>query len=127
MLVDPGWLYRTYGEREAMKRGSLAAFAIARKDLRTELRTKESLNASALVRARDSGAVQLRLRSGPREHATPFRAACSGWSISFAGALIVNRSFAREIPNDCLDVLIASPAPGLGALSRQNDGGFFCC
>ena len=44
------------------------------------------------------------------------RLAISGgllWLVySFAGALIVNRSFAREIPNDCLDVLIASPAPG---------------
>ena len=35
------------------------------------------------------------------------------WLVySFAGALIVNRSFARELPNDCLDVLIASPVPG---------------
>ena len=34
------------------------------------------------------------------------------WLVfSFAGALIVNRSFSRELPNDCLDVLISSPAP----------------
>ena len=32
--------------------------------------------------------------------------------FAFAGALILNRSFARELPNDCLDALIASPAPG---------------
>jgi len=31
---------------------------------------------------------------------------------TFAGALILNRSFAREIQNDCLDALIASPMPG---------------
>ena len=30
----------------------------------------------------------------------------------FAGALILNRSFARELANDCLDALIASPLPG---------------
>mgnify|MGYP002380648856 FL=1 len=30
----------------------------------------------------------------------------------FAGALIVNRSFARELPNDCIDVLVSSPASG---------------
>jgi heme exporter protein B len=30
----------------------------------------------------------------------------------FAGALILNRSFARELPNDCLEALIASPASG---------------
>jgi heme exporter protein B len=30
----------------------------------------------------------------------------------FAGALIVNRAFARELPNDCIDVLVSSPASG---------------
>src|ERR1051326_6959502 len=30
----------------------------------------------------------------------------------FAGALVLNRSFSRELPNDCLDALIASPATG---------------
>ncbi|MDQ6705121.1 MAG: heme exporter protein CcmB, partial [Acidobacteriota bacterium] len=34
------------------------------------------------------------------------------WIVfAFAGALILNRSFARELPNDCLDALIASPIP----------------
>ena len=34
------------------------------------------------------------------------------WLVfSFAGALVLNRSFAREIQNDCLDALLASPAP----------------
>jgi heme exporter protein B len=32
--------------------------------------------------------------------------------FAFAGAMILNRSFARELPNDCLDALIASPIPG---------------
>jgi heme exporter protein B len=31
--------------------------------------------------------------------------------FSFAGALVLNRSFARELQNDCLDALISSPAP----------------
>jgi heme exporter protein B len=32
------------------------------------------------------------------------------WLVfAFAGALVVNRSFARDLPNDCLDALIASP------------------
>ena len=35
------------------------------------------------------------------------------WLVfAFAGALILNRSFARELPNDCLDALIASPVSG---------------
>jgi len=32
------------------------------------------------------------------------------WLVfAFAGALVFNRSFARELPNDCLDTLLASP------------------
>ena len=35
------------------------------------------------------------------------------WIVfAFAGTLVLNRSFARELVNDCLDALIASPASG---------------
>ncbi len=35
------------------------------------------------------------------------------WIVyAFAGALILNRSFARELPNDCLDGLVSAPIPG---------------
>jgi heme exporter protein B len=91
--------------------GMTSALAIARKDLRTELRTKESFNAalsfSVVILVLFSFAFDLDRDS--------FYAISGGmlWLVySFAGALIVNRSFARELPNDCLDVLIASPAPG---------------
>jgi heme exporter protein B len=91
--------------------GLATAFAIARKDLRTELRTKESINASAsfalVILVLFSFAFNL--------ERDEFYAISGGllWLVySFAGALIVNRAFARELPNDCLDVLIASPAPG---------------
>jgi heme exporter protein B len=87
-----------------------AALAIAKKDLRTELRTKESINASAsfalVILVLFSFAFDI-----DREE---FYAISGGllWLVySFAGAMIVNRSFARELPNDCLDVLVASPAP----------------
>ena len=93
-----------------MNRGIKAALAIAKKDLRTELRTKESLNASASF-----ALVILVLFSFAFDIAREEFYAISGgllWLVySFAGAMIVNRSFARELPNDCLDVLIASPAP----------------
>ncbi len=88
-----------------------AALAIARKDLRTELRTKESINASASF-----ALVILVLFSFAFDLGRPELLEIAGgllWLVySFAGALIVNRSFARELPNDCLDMLIASPAPG---------------
>ena len=32
--------------------------------------------------------------------------------FAFAGTLILNRSFARELPNDCLDALISAPISG---------------
>jgi heme exporter protein B len=89
----------------------MAALAIAGKDLRTEWRTKESLNASVSF-----ALVILVLFSFAFDLDREERLAISGgllWLVyAFAGALIVNRSFARELPNDCLDVLIASPAPG---------------
>ena len=80
-----------------MKRGLLAALAIARKDLRTELRTKESLNASASF-----ALVILVLFSFAFDLDREELYAISGgllWLVySFAGAMIVNRSFARDDP-----------------------------
>ena len=87
------------------------AFAVAAKDLRSEVRSKETVNASlsfALVIlllfsfAFDPDAEQVRQISGGLL-----------WLVfAFAGTLILNRSFARELVNDCLDALIASPASG---------------
>lgn len=87
------------------------ALAIAAKDLRSELRSKETVNASlsfALVIllmfsfAFDPGSEQVREIAGGLL-----------WLVfAFAGTLILNRSFARELVNDCLDALIASPASG---------------
>jgi len=94
-----------------VKDGLVAALAIAGKDLRTELRTKESLTASLSF-----SLVILVLFSFAFDLGRDELYAISGgllWLVySFAGALIVNRSFARELPNDCLDVLVSSPAPG---------------
>ncbi|MDQ1472858.1 MAG: heme exporter protein [Bryobacterales bacterium] len=96
-----------------MKRGLVTAFVIAKKDLQTELRTKESINAAASF-----ALVILVLFSFAFDIAREEFYAISGgllWLVySFAGALIVNRSFSRELPNDCLDVLIASASPAWG-------------
>lgn len=87
------------------------SLTIAAKDLRAEFRTKEAVNASlafALVIlllfsfAFDPTAEQTREISGGLL-----------WLVfTFAGALILNRSFARELPNDCLDALVSSPVSG---------------
>ena len=93
-----------------MRTAFIATLVIARKDLMTELRTKESINAAASF-----SLVILVLFSFAFDLDRQTWLEISGgllWLVySFAGALIVNRSFSRELPNDCLDVLVASPAP----------------
>lgn len=90
------------------------AFTIAAKDLRSELRTKEALNASLAF-----SVVILVLFSfafdPSSEQIRDFSGGLLWLAYSFAGALALNRSFARELQNDCLDALVASPASG-GAL-----------
>jgi len=81
---------------------------IARKDLHSELRTKEALNAALSLTV-----VLLLLFSFAFDPVADEGKQWSGgllWLVySFAGALIVNRGFARELTNDCLEALRASP------------------
>src|ERR1043166_3575513 len=85
-------------------------FVIMAKDLRAELRTKEAINASLSF-----AMVVLLLFSfafDPDEETV--RAISGGllWIVfAFAGTLLLNRSFARELNNDCLDALISAPIP----------------
>jgi heme exporter protein B len=96
-------------------RGSLSfagqSLTIAAKDLRSELRTKEALNASVAF-----ALVILLLFSFAFEPTQEETRQISGgllWLVfAFAGALILNRSFARELTNDCLDALVAAPISG---------------
>ncbi len=85
-----------------------SALAVALKDLRAELRTKEALNASLAF-----SVVILVLFSFAFEPTTEEMRVLAGgllWLVfAFAGMLILNRSFTRELPNECLDALIASP------------------
>jgi heme exporter protein B len=91
-----------------MRRFLRDSLTIAAKDLRSELRTKEALNASLSF-----SLVILLLFSFAFDPAADQTREFSGgllWLVfAFAGALILNRSFARELPNDCLDALISSP------------------
>jgi heme exporter protein B len=81
---------------------------VAAKDLRAELRTKEAINASLSF-----ALVILLLFSFAFDPTSDQTREISGgllWIVfAFAGALILNRSFARELVNDCLDALVASP------------------
>lgn len=83
------------------------ALQVARKDLAVELRTKESLNAAGAF-----AIVILLLFSFAFDPAAEETRAIAGgllWLVfAFAGALVFNRGFARELPNECLDALLSS-------------------
>ncbi|HLH40761.1 MAG TPA: heme exporter protein CcmB [Bryobacteraceae bacterium] len=99
-------------EPRARPRTSLLAkiWTITAKDLRSEMRTKEALNASIAF-----SLVILVLFSFAFDPSSDQFQEFSGgllWLVfSFAGALVLNRSFARETQNDCLDGLLAAPIP----------------
>ena len=84
---------------------------ITAKDLRAEMRTKEAINASiafAIVIL-----LILSFAFDPSEQTTREISGGLLWIVfTFAGTLVLNRSFARELPNDCLDGLLAAPVPG---------------
>ncbi len=88
-----------------------AALVVMMKDLRAEVRTKEAINASL-----GFAVVILVLFSFAFDPEADTTKAISGgllWIVfAFAGALVLNRSFARELPNDCLDALVAAPISG---------------
>lgn len=84
------------------------ALAVARKDLAVELRTKESINAAGAF----SIVILLLFSFAFDPGADTSREIAGGllWLVFvFAGALVFNRGFARELPNDCLDSLLCSP------------------
>ena len=87
------------------------SLTIAAKDLRSELRNKEAINASVSF-----ALVILLLFSFAFDPTSEQTRQMSGgllWLVfTFAGALILNRSFSRELSNDCLDALVASPVSG---------------
>ncbi len=84
------------------------ALFVARKDLAIEWRTKESLNAAGAF-----AIVILLLFSFAFDPDADMIGEIGGgllWIVfAFAGALVFNRGFARELPNECLDTLLASP------------------
>jgi heme exporter protein B len=84
------------------------ALLVARKDLALEVRTKESLNAAGAFAI----AILLLFSFAFDPDAELLRTLAGGllWLVfAFAGALIFNRGFSRELPNECLDALLSSP------------------
>ncbi len=83
-------------------------WVVAGKDLAVEVRTKESINAAGAF----SIAILLIFSFAFDPSADTTREFAGGllWIVfAFAGALVFNRGFARELPNECLDALLSSP------------------
>jgi heme exporter protein B len=85
-----------------------AALTIFKKDLRAEFRTKEAFNSSAAF----SLLVVVIFSMAFRPTAEEARALSGGllWvAFAFSGMLALSRTFARELPNDCLLGLRMAP------------------
>ena len=99
------------------------AFVVMRKDLRAEMRTKETLNAA--VSFSISVLLLFSFALDPTSEQTAEIGGGILWMIFlFAGTLVFNRSFARELPNDCLDALISSPASSAAIFLGKCFAGF---
>ena len=86
-------------------------FVILAKDLRAEVRTKEAVNAALAFAV--MVLVLFSFAFDPEESTTKMISGGLLWIVfAFAGTLVLNRSFARELPNDCLDALVAAPVSG---------------
>ncbi len=95
-----------------MRQFAAAARAVAAKDLRCELRERQVLNAAISFAL--TVLLMFSFTFDPNTNAG-VRSLSGGllWVVYlFAAMLVLNRSFARETANDCLDALVASPVPG---------------
>jgi heme exporter protein B len=89
----------------------LQSFTITAKDLRAEFRSKETINATLSF----SLVILLLFSFAFDPTFEQIQELVGGllWLVfAFASALVINRSFARDLPNDCLDALLASPISG---------------
>jgi heme exporter protein B len=87
------------------------AWRIARKDLAEEWRSKEAVNASLAFAV--SILLMFSFAFDPTSETTREISGGLLWLVfTFAGALILNRGFSRELENDCLPALVASPLSG---------------
>ncbi len=87
-------------------------WTIAAKDLRSEWRTREAVNASLAFSITILVLFSFAFDPENPEIKIDLLAAGLLWMVySFAAALALNRTFARELQNDCLDALLAAPIP----------------
>lgn len=87
-------------------------WTIAAKDLRSEWRTREAVNASLAFSITILVLFSFAFDPDNPEIKMDLLAGGLLWMVySFAAALALNRTFTRELQNDCLDALLAAPIP----------------
>lgn len=85
-------------------------WTVAAKDLAIELRTKESINAAGAFSISILLIFSFAFESALDSDTARELGGGLLWVVfAFAGALVFNRGFARELPNECLDALLSSP------------------
>lgn len=85
-----------------------AAFAILKKDLRAEFRTKEVFNSSVVFALLVIVIFSLAFEPSAQE-ATDLSGGLLWVAFAFSAVLALSRTFAREVPNDCLLGLQIAP------------------
>jgi heme exporter protein B len=87
-------------------------WTIAAKDLRSEWRTREAVNASLAFSITILVLFSIAFDPDNPDIKADLLSAGLLWMVySFAAALALSRTFARELQNDCLDALLAAPIP----------------
>ncbi|MBI1954800.1 MAG: heme exporter protein CcmB [Acidobacteria bacterium] len=85
-----------------------ASFIILRKDLRVEFRTKEVFNSSVVFALLVIVTFSMAFEPTSQQ-AREFSGGLLWIAFSFAAMLALSRTFAREVPNDCLQGLQMAP------------------
>lgn len=85
-----------------------AVFTIFRKELRVEFRTKEVFNSSAVFALLVIVTFSMAFEPSS-EQAREFSGGLLWIAFAFSAMLALSRTFAREVPNDCLQGLLMAP------------------
>jgi len=95
------------------------SWTVAAKDLRTEVRNREVLNASVAFAVTTLLLFSFAFDPISNPDARDMAGGLLWIVYAFAGILVLNRSFARETANDCMSALTAAPVSGAAVFTGK--------